>query len=146
MARPTKYPPELLDRGARVVIESGRPIAHVARDLGVPAETLRRYVRQVEADEGRRPDLPGRRPPTSQRAGGERSARAVEDERLLGRIQEVHAADYYAYGYPADVDGGSAEGRDGWPRPRQAADARARHSGRKAPRQAVAHDGSRSGG
>jgi putative transposase len=23
----------------------------------------------------------------------------VEDERLLGRIQEVHAADYYAYGY-----------------------------------------------
>jgi transposase-like protein len=42
MARPRKYPPELLDRGARVVIESGRPIAHVARDLGVPAETLRR--------------------------------------------------------------------------------------------------------
>jgi transposase len=41
-----------------VVIESGRPIAHVARDLGVPPETLRRYVRQVEADEGLRPDLP----------------------------------------------------------------------------------------
>jgi transposase len=53
-----KYPPELLDRGARVVIQSGRPIAHVARDLGVPAETLRRYVRQVEAYEGLRPDLP----------------------------------------------------------------------------------------
>ena len=58
MARPRKYPPELLDRGARVVIESGRPIAHVARDLGVPAETLRRYVRQVEADQGLRPQLP----------------------------------------------------------------------------------------
>ena len=58
MARPRKYPPELLDRGARVVIESGRPIAHVARDPGVPAETLRRYVRQVEADEGLRPGLP----------------------------------------------------------------------------------------
>ena len=58
MARPRKYPPELLDRGARVVIESGRPIAHVARDLGVPAETLRRHVRRVEADEGLRPDLP----------------------------------------------------------------------------------------
>jgi transposase len=58
MGRPRKYPPELLDRGARVVIDSGRPIAHVARDLGVPAETLRRYVRQVEADEGLRPDLP----------------------------------------------------------------------------------------
>ena len=48
MAGPRKYPPELLDRGARVVIESGRPIAHVARDLGVPAETLRRHVRRVE--------------------------------------------------------------------------------------------------
>ena len=58
MARPRKYPPELLDRGARLVLESGRPIAHVAKDVGVPAETLRRYVRQVEADEGLRPDLP----------------------------------------------------------------------------------------
>jgi transposase len=58
MARPRKYPPELLDRGARLVFESDRPIAHVARDLGVPSETLRKYVRQLEADEGRRPDLP----------------------------------------------------------------------------------------
>jgi len=58
MPRPRKYPSELLDRGARLVFESGRPIAHVARDLGVPSETLRKYVRRVEADEGRRPDLP----------------------------------------------------------------------------------------
>jgi transposase len=58
MSRPRKYPRELLDRGARVVIESGRPIAHVARDLGVPSEALRKYVRQVEADEGLRPELP----------------------------------------------------------------------------------------
>ena len=58
MPRPRKYSPELLDRGARVVIESGRPIAHVARDLGVPPETLRRHLRRVEADEGLRPDLP----------------------------------------------------------------------------------------
>jgi transposase len=57
MARPRRYPPELLDRGARVVIDGGRPMARVAGDLGVPAETLRRYVRQVEADEGLRPDL-----------------------------------------------------------------------------------------
>ena len=44
--------------GARLVFESNRPIAHVARDLGVPSETLRKHVRQVEADEGGRPDLP----------------------------------------------------------------------------------------
>jgi len=34
-----------------------------------------------------------------QRASGQRSARAVEDERLLGRIRELHAANYDAYGY-----------------------------------------------
>ena len=58
MSRPRKYPQELLERGTRVVLESGRPIAHVARDVGVPAESLRKYVRQVEANEGLRPDLP----------------------------------------------------------------------------------------
>src|ERR1700712_4348153 len=58
MSRPRKYPPELLDRGARLVIESGRPIAHVARDLGIPSETLRHWVRRKEAEEGLRPDLP----------------------------------------------------------------------------------------
>jgi putative transposase len=34
-----------------------------------------------------------------QRKTGERSARAVEDERLLLRIREVHAKNYEAYGY-----------------------------------------------
>ena len=52
-----RYPVELLARGTWLVFESGRPIAHVAADLGVPSETLRRYVRQVEANEGRRSDL-----------------------------------------------------------------------------------------
>jgi putative transposase len=33
-----------------------------------------------------------------QRKTGRRSTRAVEDERLLERIREVHAANYYAYG------------------------------------------------
>jgi len=47
-----------LERATRVVFESGRPIAHVAADLGLPSETLRKYVRQVEANEGRRPELP----------------------------------------------------------------------------------------
>jgi putative transposase len=34
-----------------------------------------------------------------QRATGERSARSVEDERLLHRIRDVHQANYEAYGY-----------------------------------------------
>jgi transposase len=52
-----RYPEELLERATRLVFESGRPVAHVARDLGVPSETLRKYVRQVEASEGRRKDV-----------------------------------------------------------------------------------------
>ena len=34
-----------------------------------------------------------------QRAKGERSARALEDERLLARIAEIHERNYCAYGY-----------------------------------------------
>jgi transposase len=58
MPRPRKYPQELIDRGVRLVIESGRPIAHVAADIGLPPETLRKRVRQAEADQGLRPGLP----------------------------------------------------------------------------------------
>ena len=57
MPRQQKYPDELLDRGARMVADSGRPIAHVARDLGIHPETLRKWVRQAEADAGKRKDL-----------------------------------------------------------------------------------------
>jgi len=50
------------------------------------------------------------------RATGARSARAVEDERLLSRIREVHAANYYAYGYrrtwKALLRAGETVGRD----------------------------------
>jgi transposase len=57
MAAPKKYPDELMDRGVRLVFESGRPIAQVARDLGVSAEALRKRVRRAEVDAGRREGL-----------------------------------------------------------------------------------------
>jgi transposase len=41
----------------RLALESGRPIAHVAADLGINAETLRKRVRQAQADAGQRSDL-----------------------------------------------------------------------------------------
>jgi transposase len=53
-----KYPRELVERGVRLAIESDRPVAHVAAELGLPAETLRKKVRQAQADQGLRPDLP----------------------------------------------------------------------------------------
>ena len=58
MPRPRKYPQELIDRGVRLAIDSGRPVAHVAKDIGLPSETLRKAVRRAEADQGLRPDLP----------------------------------------------------------------------------------------
>ena len=57
MPRPRKYPEELVARGVRLALESGRPIAHVAADLGMHPETLRKRVRQAEADSGARPEL-----------------------------------------------------------------------------------------
>jgi len=56
MARPSKYSPEFRERAVRVARESERPIAAVARDLGIHHETLRVWVRQDEADDGTRRD------------------------------------------------------------------------------------------
>ncbi|MEV6537170.1 transposase [Streptomyces sp. NPDC051639] len=53
-----KYPDELRERAVREVQTSGRPVAHVAKDLGIHKEALRGWVRQAEADKGDRPDLP----------------------------------------------------------------------------------------
>jgi len=57
MPAPRKYPDELRERAVRLVFESGRPIAHVAADLGVHKESLRHWVRQAEADAGARKDM-----------------------------------------------------------------------------------------
>jgi transposase len=56
MARPKKYPDELVQRGVRLALEGERPIAQIAR-LGMHPETLRKRVRQAEADSGARPGL-----------------------------------------------------------------------------------------
>jgi transposase len=57
MPRGKKYPDELIQRGIRLAMESERPIAHIAADLGMHSETLRKRVRQAEADSGKRTDL-----------------------------------------------------------------------------------------
>ena len=57
MSRSKKYPDELVARGVRLALESERPIAHIAADLGMHPETLRKKVRQAEADSGTRTDM-----------------------------------------------------------------------------------------
>ena len=57
MARPTKYPDELIARRVRLALEGERPIAQIAADVGIHPETLRKRVRRAEADRGARPEL-----------------------------------------------------------------------------------------
>ena len=56
MPGPSRYPADLHERAVRLARDSGRPIAHVARDLGLNAETLRLWVRRDEANDGTRAD------------------------------------------------------------------------------------------
>ena len=59
MARPSKYPAEFRARGVQLYRDSeDRTIAEVARELGVGAETFRKWVRQDEADRGEAPEKP----------------------------------------------------------------------------------------
>ena len=51
------YPPEFRREAVRLVRSSGRPISEAARELGVSAESLRKWVKQTEIDAGERDDL-----------------------------------------------------------------------------------------
>ncbi|TDB80777.1 transposase [Actinomadura sp. KC216] len=56
MSAPRKYPLELRERAVRLALESDRPIAQIAADLGIHREALRTWVRQAQADAGKRPE------------------------------------------------------------------------------------------
>ena len=50
------YPPEFRAEAIRLVRGSGKPMAHIARDLGVTSETLRIWMKQADIDDGLRHD------------------------------------------------------------------------------------------
>jgi transposase len=54
---PLKYPLEVRERAIEMVTSTGRPIASVALELGLNPETLRKWVRRAETDDGLRPGL-----------------------------------------------------------------------------------------
>jgi len=64
MGKQTRYAPEVRERAVRMVREhegeygsQWAAITSIASKIGCTAETLRKWVRQVERDEGRRPGL-----------------------------------------------------------------------------------------
>jgi transposase len=98
MPRPRKYPEELIARGVRLLaLESGRPVAHVAKDLGLPSETLRKRVRRAEADGGLRPDLPS--------SQGREEMKALKRENYeLRRANEILKAASVFFATELDAD------------------------------------------
>ena len=64
MDRRTRYPQEVCERAVRMVFEQTEEhgtqwaaICSISGKLGMPAETLRLWVRRAETDEGLRPGL-----------------------------------------------------------------------------------------
>lgn len=62
--RPGRYPAELRERAVRMVFEAEQhtgsqweAICSIAEKLGPTPETVRKWVRRVEIDEGQRPGL-----------------------------------------------------------------------------------------
>ena len=97
-----KYPDEMRERAVRMVLEARRDcgsrweaISSVAEKLGPTAETVRRWVRRMEIDAGRRPGLT-----TDER---ERLKRLERENGELRRANEIlkSASGFFA----ADLDG-----------------------------------------
>ena len=52
-----QYPPEFRAEAVRLAKTSGEPIARIAKDLGINAQTLRNWVAQDDVDGGRKAGL-----------------------------------------------------------------------------------------
>jgi transposase len=88
MARRSRYSQEVRERAVRMVLEQlpeheseWAAICSIARKLGCAPETLRKWVRQVERDVGKRPG-----PTTAER---ERIKELERENRELKRANEI---------------------------------------------------------
>jgi transposase len=54
-ARRRSFSPEFKQEAVRLLVESGRPLAHIARELALRPEQLREWQRQAQVPAGERP-------------------------------------------------------------------------------------------
>ena len=75
------YPAEFKEEAVRLVKSSGRPVAQIARELGVSFESLRHWIKQSEIDSGERQGLT-----TDER---EELSRLRRENRILQQEREI---------------------------------------------------------
>jgi len=104
MNRSTRYPKEVRERAVRMVFEHEREypsqwaaITSIASKLGMTPETLRKWVRRAETDEGLRPGL------TSTER--ERMKALEKENRELRRANEILKAAAVFFGAELDRNG-----------------------------------------
>jgi transposase len=88
MGTSKRYPPEVRERAVRLVMEHRREyptewaaITSIAEKFGMGSETLRKYVRRAEVDDGMRPGV------TS--TEGQRIKELERENRELRRANEI---------------------------------------------------------
>jgi len=75
------YSAEFKMEAVRLVRNGGKPVAHIARDLGVPRQQLYHWVQQAETRKGKRLDVfPG---------NGKQDAAAAELSRLRRELAQA---------------------------------------------------------
>jgi len=104
MTRQTRYPREVRERAVRLVFEHEREydsqwatISSISAKLGMTAETLRKWVRAAETDQGLRPGLT-----TTER---ERLKELERENRELRRANEILKAAATLFGAELDRRG-----------------------------------------